>query len=126
MEYTISVRRDFVRIDFHTSPTVDMVLEIQQTVSIGYPGRRRLYCLNGERFMFTVAELQQIAENAKSYPHPPDRVAVVADHLVSYQTARLHRHYRNHADTEEAIFRDEEAAMAWLVQPSSPLYSDAS
>lgn len=126
MEYAISVHRDYVRVDFHASPTVDMVLEIQQTVSIGYPGRRRLYCLNSTHFMLTVAELQQIAENAKGYPHPPDRVAIVTDHAISYETARLHRHYRSIPATEEAIFRDEASAMAWLGQPQSSLYSDAS
>ncbi len=124
MEYTISDSRDFIRVDFHASPTVEMVLEIQQTVSIGYPGKRRLYCLNGTRFMFTVAELQQIAEDAKSYPHPPDRVAIVTDHAVSYETARLHRHYRNVPATEESIFREETSAVAWLGQQQSPLYSD--
>ena len=125
MEYSISIHRDYIRVDFHASPTVEMVLEIQQTVSIGYPGQRRLYCLNGARFMFTVAELQLIAENAKGYPHPPDRVAIVTDNPISYETARLHRHYRNHSGTEEAIFHDEPAAAAWLCQPESPLYSDA-
>ncbi len=125
MEYAISVHKDFVRIDFQATPTVEMQLEIQQTVSIGYPGRRRLYCLNGTRFMFTVAELQRIAENAKSYPHPPDRVAIVTDHVISYETARLHRHYRSGPVTEERIFRTEEEAMDWLGQPVTSLYSDA-
>ena len=73
-----------------------------------------MYCLNKTRFLFTLPERKLVAENALSYPHPPDRVAIVTDHAVSYETARIHRHYRTHPDTEEGIFRTEAEAIAWL------------
>ncbi len=114
MDYEISEQPDFIRIDFYRNPTVDTVLEIQHKLSDGYPSRRRLYCLNDTKFLMTVSELQIIAEDADKLPNQPDRVAIVTDHAPSYETARVHRHFRSHPDTEEAIFRTVAEATAWL------------
>lgn len=124
MKYAVTEHSGYVRVDFRTNPTLEMVMEIQQLVSLGYPGQRRLYCLNEYRFLFTVPELQQIAEHALGFPHPPDRVAIVTNHPASFETARVHRHYRAHGGTDEAIFHFEDEAIRWLRAPSNGNHLD--
>jgi hypothetical protein len=114
MDYTITVTDQVVRVDFHAQPTVDMVIEIQAQVASEHPGLRRLYCLGGFKLLLTTAELQEVAAHARSFANQPDRLAIVAEDVVSFEAGRIHRLFRESDGAEEQIFRTVDKAMAWL------------
>ena len=62
-------------------------------------------------------DVRRLAEHAKNNLSGPSKVAIFApeDHL--YGIARMHEIFREHPDVSYRVFRQEEEAVSWLLEP---------
>ena len=118
--YSLTLQGDTTRIDFHENPTVDLLKHIIEEIHKLRPTPKRLWVLEEADLLLTTKEVRELAEHSRTLDERPARVAVVAKRDVSYGTSRIHRVYRQSADTTVNVFRTLEEAEAWLQQEDSP------
>lgn len=65
----------------------------------------------------SAADVRRLAEHARNNLSHPSKVAIYApeDHL--FGVARMHEVFREHPDVDYRVFRQEEAAVSWLLEP---------
>lgn len=99
-------------------PTVS---DIKQTLdqtrdASGYNNLARLWDFRKSSFEFTAEELEEIASHASTADLDPARVAMLVSQDLSYGVSRIYEAYRKSALTDVKVFRDEAAALEWLLE----------
>ena len=112
-DYSIERDENITTIRLHRELTLDEVLDVVDQVAQSDVSNRRLWDLT-RNFVFTSAEIAQIAERGKTHWPSASRVAYVAADDLSFGLLRMFEVYREQENYETRVFREEQGARDWL------------
>lgn len=78
----------------------------------------RLWDLSGGVDVST-PDVRRLGEHAKSKLSLPSKVAIVAPEDHPFGIARMHEVFREHPDVAYQVFRSEDEAVSWLLEPKA-------
>lgn len=113
MTYVISTEGDLTIVRFLSDPVVEELSQLIER-SDDFASALELWDLTDRALGFTSQQMRALAELAKAKQRHPEKTAIVADRDVSFGMSRLYCAYRRNGDGETDVFRDEDAARAWL------------
>ena len=119
-EFTITQICVVAKIKIIGQPTFEDIMKISMAlVENGKFSRTlRLWDLQECQMNLTTGELKEIGSYNKKFEDPHSRVAIVATSDLNFGLARIHQVFRESEHTLVNVFRNEVAAMEWLLTGS--------
>ncbi len=114
--YTITTSDDLTIVRLLRDLNLDEMLELLDVVAARCPGNRRLWDLS-KHLKLANEDIRLVAERGKRAWRGPARVALLATDDLSFGLLRVFEAFRSSDGYEIRVFRDEEAALAWLREP---------
>lgn len=114
-KYEISFVKGVARIRFLETPHFDDFIRAFDDLIAKHPTEKRLWDLQDFPFSLSTEEVEEIAKQSRLRLPIPGRVAILVSGGLGFGLARQYEGFRTEPEhTPIRVFRDEDAAIAWL------------
>lgn len=117
--YRIDIIDGITSIRFSKQPGMDEIRTAIDAAAELNPGGLRLWNLSSGILNLTSAQIQELADYAKSKFLPASKVAVVAPEDFTFGLSRMYSAFRDQEQLEIEVFRTEQEAHDWLIEKVS-------
>ena len=113
-KYKVEMADEITMVRFISKPELaDIRMSIDDAAAISTSGLR-LWDFSDSGLDLRTAQLEELADYAKTKFVPPSKVAIVAAKDLSFGLSRIYEAFRTQEGLEIEIFRTEQKALAWL------------